>query len=89
MKNDNFYPNRNMPIILKKLIDSKFKIKYSYFIALYLVSIVAFISYIYDKIYIQFNLENIYNYLLVISLITLCYLIITLLITNILIKYIK
>lgn len=87
MKIYNTFPLKNIHVILKKFIN--YKIKKSKFIIFISVFISSLCSYFYNKTSIQFNLNNFFDYSLLASLFLFCYIIITILISSVLIKYIK
>ena len=89
MKRYNTFPLKNIHVILKKFINYNYKIKKPHLIVFLSVFILSLCSYFYNKTSIQFNLNNFFEYSLLASLFIVCYLIITILISSVLIKYIK
>ncbi len=89
MKKNLYSSDDNFEFNFKKI--SNLKIKYSYFITSYLVFLIGLVSYFYHKISINLfiDYDKLINYLLVIFLFTVIYFIVTLIISNILIKYMK
>lgn len=86
----NLYSSHNISVLNFKNI-SKLNIKNSYFIASYFVFLIGIVSYFYHKISISLYIDydKIINYLLVIFFFTVVYFIINLLVSNILIKFLK